>query len=738
MTPRPKLKTLLVLFLLFCANTAWTKPSYQVMCYALQNTMAPSNTVNDSGQGTAINWTSDVPWNDITLVLDAFYQPETNDTLTNEGAKGSSLINAAHAQGERCIVSLGGAGQDGAFPTLCSSAANITAFAKAVTALVSNDNYDGVDIDWETPNAASETDATNMMIGLYNAIKALPNSSVDGKPRTLSFTTTNYIECIYNITTLASYTDWCFFMGYDWYENPTYLVNGPLGGMPNDASAPSPCSSSTFTDDDKGWITAMTNGVMWSYPASKMILGCPLYTDDYNAGTEIDTLSILHLGTAGTYNTGYAEQLYTAPDGDQVYVDTAQSYCDKINWMHSAGLMGIGMWDMGQGLPYTDTDMAPIWNTIGGNSACITFGGATSTMTETQTSTPTTAATSTRTSTNTSTVPPNTATSTATRTMTETETNTNTPLPNTATSTQTNTKTPPPNTVTSTSTQTHTITAPVNTFTTTSTETATSTPLAVRATSTSSSTSSMTSTSTLTHTATLGNTATSTGTNTPPANTATSTSSPTSTETMTDTSTHVSTPTSTATATPSNTTTLTPQNTFTRTSTPTVTHTMTLTYTATPALTNCPNVPTWNGNVVVYKVGQEVGYNGELYQCIQAHTSEPNWMPPAVPALWKDMGPCGSTPTSVAGTGVPVIYPNPVTSDNASIQLPSNDMTNVKVQIFTIAFREVQSKIYTQVSGNILALVLADKTGHNLANGLYYVVVEQNGNRWIDRLLVLK
>ena len=48
--------------------------------------------------------------------------------------------------------------------------------------------------------------------------------------------------------------------------------------------------------------------------------------------------------------------------------------------------------------------------------------------------------------------------------------------------------------------------------------------------------------------------------------------------------------------------------------------------------------PTNNWTVgVAYKVGDIVLYvpNGLNYQCLQAHTSQAGWNPPAVPALWK-------------------------------------------------------------------------------------------------------
>ena len=52
------------------------------------------------------------------------------------------------------------------------------------------------------------------------------------------------------------------------------------------------------------------------------------------------------------------------------------------------------------------------------------------------------------------------------------------------------------------------------------------------------------------------------------------------------------------------------------------------------ALTGVELFPAW---VVgkAYAVGDRAQYNGTLYKCIQAHTSQADWMPSATPALWK-------------------------------------------------------------------------------------------------------
>ena len=52
------------------------------------------------------------------------------------------------------------------------------------------------------------------------------------------------------------------------------------------------------------------------------------------------------------------------------------------------------------------------------------------------------------------------------------------------------------------------------------------------------------------------------------------------------------------------------------------------------ALTGVELFPAW---VVgkAYAVNDRTQYNSTLYKCIQAHTSQNDWMPSATPALWK-------------------------------------------------------------------------------------------------------
>ena len=43
--------------------------------------------------------------------------------------------------------------------------------------------------------------------------------------------------------------------------------------------------------------------------------------------------------------------------------------------------------------------------------------------------------------------------------------------------------------------------------------------------------------------------------------------------------------------------------------------------------------PAWAAGTS-YSIDERIEYGGTLYRCVQAHTSQADWTPPATPALW--------------------------------------------------------------------------------------------------------
>ena len=69
-----------------------------------------------------------------------------------------------------------------------------------------------------------------------------------------------------------------------------------------------------------------------------------------------------------------------------------------------------------------------------------------------------------------------------------------------------------------------------------------------------------------------------------------------------------------------------------------------------------PNAyPEWQAQAA-YRVGDRRRYDGLLYRCVQAHTSQVGWEPPSVPALWVRTSHDGEIPEWVQPTGAHDAY----------------------------------------------------------------------------------
>ena len=97
-----------------------------------------------------------------------------------------------------------------------------------------------------------------------------------------------------------------------------------------------------------------------------------------------------------------------------------------------------------------------------------------------------------------------------------------------------------------------------------------------------------------------------------------------------------------------------------------------------PLRAQAANRGAWAPNVA-YAIGDTVTYNGQTYQCIQAHTSLTGWEPPIVPALWQPI----AGPTATNTTGVATVTRTP-TKTNTSVgptSTPSRTPTRTNTSI---------------------------------------------------------
>jgi chitinase len=116
-----------------------------------------------------------IPYNQLTHISHAFLLLDRKADGTLDVPQGfiePNLIVKAHAAGVKVLVSIGGGdGIEGPrFNKMARVEAYRQAFVQNVHAFLTANGYDGVDIDWEIPNARDMSDCTTLMQELRNEL----------------------------------------------------------------------------------------------------------------------------------------------------------------------------------------------------------------------------------------------------------------------------------------------------------------------------------------------------------------------------------------------------------------------------------------------------------------------------------------------------------------------------------------------------------------------------------------
>jgi hypothetical protein len=154
----------------------------------------------------------------------------------------------------------------------------------------------------------------------------------------------------------------------------------------------------------------------------------------------------------------------------------------------------------------------------------------------------------------------------------------------------------------------------------------------------------------------------------------------------------------------------------------------------------CSGANAWQSGVA-YAVGAEVTYDGDVYVCIQAHTSQSAWSPDAAPSLWQrttctatgggdsgttggtDSGTIGAADAGVADTGTTPPVDSGTTGTSGSVVFSPYKDTSINMDWN-------HNVITTQVGGSAtpLATDLPAVGGHAVT--LAFAIGECGGENW--------
>jgi len=219
---------------------------------------------------------SQIPYGKLTHISHAFVLlgPKADGTLQiPAGMIEPALISKAHAAGVKVLVSIGGGDgiQGPRFNRMARSETARQAFVTNVRHFLTKYEYDGVDIDWEVPNAPDRANCTTLMQELRNGLPSpwLITMAVTADPR-------GYGQGL-DIPALAPILDFMNVMTYDFY--------GPWSG------GTGLVSPFLQDPDDPQWAGSVKTSMdlyasQYAVPRAKLNVGFPFYGYEWD-GTDL-------------------------------------------------------------------------------------------------------------------------------------------------------------------------------------------------------------------------------------------------------------------------------------------------------------------------------------------------------------------------------------------------------------------------------------------------------------------
>ena len=316
---------------------------------------------------------STIPYSKLTHLCHAFVLPNADGSLNvGAGFLEPTLISGAHAAGVKVLVSIGGANGSAYFPGI--AAGNRANFANSVRNFILTNNYDGVDIDWEFPNNATDRGNFNLMV---QALRSTFTAA--GHPEWLisgAFSSDLWQAPQYDLATLKNSLNFFNVMTYDYH-----------GSWSSHMGHCAPLGRGTGDPDNISGQQSINYYLGQGVPASQLVYGLAFYgydfpVEDLNNGCPGGncggTTYIGYLAAAADVGNGWTRYWDAAASSPYlrnnatahtITYDDPQSIQAKSDWaLNSANLGGVFMWELSQ--DYVGPNKQPLLDAMRVPLAC--------------------------------------------------------------------------------------------------------------------------------------------------------------------------------------------------------------------------------------------------------------------------------------------------------------------------------------------------------------------------------
>jgi chitinase len=237
-----------------------------------------------------------IPYEKLTIINYAFFYPlpdgrilgkdTVGDALYLRCGPGKRLTDLAHQHAVKVVLSLGGWEDSDNFPSVASTPLQRAAFAHSCIHAIKEYDFDGIDIDWESPGYAdhkgTSADRQNFTLLLQTLKDSLRNYGMQrGRSYLLTAALPSAAVHLKNIEIdkIAGILDQLNIMTYDFYGpwDPLSNHNCPL--FPSEGADSTRCVAAALE------LYHRIHGI----PTSKINLGVPFYGQTYTHCTALNT-----------------------------------------------------------------------------------------------------------------------------------------------------------------------------------------------------------------------------------------------------------------------------------------------------------------------------------------------------------------------------------------------------------------------------------------------------------------
>lgn len=292
----------------------------------------------------------DIQFDNLTHIIHAFVWPDAagniivaNDFLYPE------LNDAVHNAGKKILITFGGAAQSGGFAQMAADPTSRAAFVENVVEFVQNNQYDGVDLDWESPRNVS--DKNNLTL-LVNELREKFNEVDSSLLLTMAVSAGSWFGQHHDYQAMLDDIDWYGIMAYDFH-----------GGWTNHAGHNAPLYQAPGETDGSCNTALQYLHITRGIPKEKLLLGIPFYGKHFFAS------SLYGPATGGNTTYLYSEIVAKIAAGGWIYhwddvskvpylfndlnnrfitYDDTMSVRLKCEFAQDKEMLGVMIWALGQ------------------------------------------------------------------------------------------------------------------------------------------------------------------------------------------------------------------------------------------------------------------------------------------------------------------------------------------------------------------------------------------------------